>query len=386
MVALVCALALPTALAGEAQREGAARDSVIRFERYHHTDEIRLAFRALAKRYPRWFRCGSLGQSVLGRTIPFLAITDFESTERKTGMWIDGAIHGNELASAEPVLGVAEWVRSELERGALPEFLDRVVLYLVPVINVDGRRVSLESPRLRQRNNLFPVDDDGDGRADEDGAFDVNGDGRIAMMELFGNGGSRPEGGDQDGDGEVGEDPLGGIDLNRNFPVERGPGDTPATPLQVETRAIIDFWEDHPEIQLAVSYHTSANGFVLPPVPISEEERTLYDRVLAVYEKWTGYGEFHLPSGYLRGVSIEWFHTERRALAFVIEIAEAGPPAARRYELFDIEGFGTVRIPRIEPDGYMYADASHLERNLANVVDQHVVYLLEMAELLPLQR
>lgn len=351
------------------------------FERFHTTDEIRETFVALAAAHPRWFRASSLGTSVRGVGIPVLSITDRHVDRPKAGMWIDGAIHGHELASAEPPLGVVEELRARISRGEAPEFLTRVVLHVVPVLNVDARQLSISGPGLRQRRNLAPVDDDGDGRVDEDGPVDVNGDGRIGMMRFLhadGTRGARPEELDQDEDGRCGEDPPGGIDLNRNFPVHRDPGDVDGGPVQPETEAVMAFWDAHPEIELAVSYHTSTNLYVLPPVALSDEDRRRFEPFLQIYRDATGFAEYVVDPPRFRGLSVEWFWQQHDAVAFIIEIDRDGPPLERAVDEVLHPCYGPVEVPIIE-DGWMYECNTYLERELPTVVAETTAYLLAMA-------
>lgn len=365
--------------------------------RFHTTARIEETFSDLARRHPRWFREGTLGESVEGRRIPFLEISDFESLGPKVGMWIDGTYHGHELVSCEPPLAVAEILREEIEDDRPPEFLRRVVITLVPVINVDARRVASEPPFLRQRRNLAPVDDDGDGAVDEDPLVDLNGDGYVSWMtprreeerpRLF------LESRDQDGDGLCGEDPIGGVDLNRNFPVPRGPGDVPETPLQPETRAILRYWREHPGVEIAISYHTSAEGYVLPPVPIPEPEAARFERILSIYREATGLEEMNedthpaLAPASLRGISSEWFYLEGGAVALTVEIMTLRPygrGAGTPVDFLVHECLGPVEVPRVEA-GSPFAGPSHVEVPVGEEVPRrHAAALIRIASILPLR-
>jgi len=81
------------------------------------------------------------------------------------------------------------------------------------------------------RKNLHPFNDDGDNSTDEDSWEDVNGDGVISGFDVYtktGPGGTAEyqytyfEGIDNDEDGLVNEDPVGYVDLNRNYPTGWG--------------------------------------------------------------------------------------------------------------------------------------------------------------------
>ena len=78
------------------------------------------------------------------------------------------------------------------------------------------------------------------------------------------------EGVDNDGDGRFNEDGVGGIDINRNFPeqwqpapVSFNPGPYPLS--EVESRAVADFLLARPNLTGLVNYHMSGNVAVYPP-------------------------------------------------------------------------------------------------------------------------
>src|SRR5690606_3463016 len=74
------------------------------------------------------------------------------------------------------------------------------------------------------------------------------------------------EGIDEDGDGRINEDGIGGLDMNRNFPrnwerehQQPGAGDYPLS--EPETRAVVEFINAHRNITAILHGHTSG-GFV----------------------------------------------------------------------------------------------------------------------------
>jgi hypothetical protein len=78
------------------------------------------------------------------------------------------------------------------------------------------------------------------------------------------------EGIDNDGDGRFNEDGVGGIDINRNYPeqwqpapVSLNPGPYPLSEL--ESRAVADFLLSRPNLAGLINYHMSGNVAVFPP-------------------------------------------------------------------------------------------------------------------------
>jgi len=358
----------------------------IALDRFHGTHEIEAAFATLAQRHSRFFRAGTLGTTVRGRSIPYLEVTDHDVSTEKRALWLDGSIHGNELAGAEIVLGFAEELRARIARGEPPGFLVKLELYLVPVLNPDARELSIAPPFPGVRVNLQPVDDDGDGKADEDGPVDLNGDGYASLREFR----------DQDGDGRCGEDPPGGVDLNRDFPVRRAARAAGWQP-QPETQAVVRFAEMHPNLVLAVSYHggsvmsATSELFIWPPVAVAEGDRARFDAALGLYRRLCAGAEWNPvsePEKYgigatLVGTTMEWFYAERGAVAFTVEIEPGFRDAWVRgeWESAAQDCAGIVRIPRTSSETRQRTVADLLPP----LVARHGAFLFALAEQLAVQ-
>lgn len=142
------------------------------------------------------------------------------------------------------------------------------------------------------RGGKRPVDNDRDGHFDEDPPNDIDGDGELLQMRIadpHGQWKDHPEeprlmvrvkpgergqyrmlgqeGIDDDGDGRVNEDGPGGYDPNRDWPSDwRGPAEQyGAGPYPVslpETRAAVDFLLAHPNIGGFQSFHNTG-GMIL---------------------------------------------------------------------------------------------------------------------------
>jgi hypothetical protein len=142
------------------------------------------------------------------------------------------------------------------------------------------------------RTGLVPYDSDRDGVADEDGPEDLDKDGFITQMRKKDPDGRfkahpddprimisvRPgekgeytllggEGIDNDGDGRINEDGLGGYDMNRNYGfnwqpnyVQYGAGEYPF--CFPETKATRDFLMAHPNIMGGQNFHNTG-GMIL---------------------------------------------------------------------------------------------------------------------------
>ncbi|MBN2264922.1 MAG: hypothetical protein JW775_03820, partial [Candidatus Aminicenantes bacterium] len=232
-------------------------------------------------------------------------VTPMKPYMGKPGHWICGSTHGNEFTGTEVCLYTIDKLVSgygaDKETTAL---VDGKTFYICPIVNPDGVFNSVEKG-LSQRQNSMRRDDDGDGKTNEDGPDDLNGDGVITQFRY-----KDPRGGyvaddadprvmvrlrpndrtdkprwsvvtedkDNDGDKRRGEDPEAGIDLNRNFPegwwndqgFAGGSGDYPTS--APESRALAEFFVTHPNIFMAQFYHTSG-GFTFRPLGTAPHTR-----------------------------------------------------------------------------------------------------------------
>jgi len=198
------------------------------------------------------------------------------------------------------------------------------VFYLIPTINPDGRQYFMESPGGSARSGHVPVDDDNDGLIDEDGPNDLNGNGVIEQIRKYvpGRGTHRisrldprllepvpfgekgdyillgQEGIDDDKDGRVNEDDAGSYDGNRNYPSDWQPnyiqGGAMDYPTQLpEARAEVEFLAAHPNIAGVQSYHN--NGGMILRGPGAEAVGEYPRGDIQVYDELGQNGERILP-------------------------------------------------------------------------------------------
>lgn len=324
--AVLAALALASGAA--AQQQLASRVE-IPFNRFYDYDAMTERLVALVEAHPEILAMESIGTSEQGRAMWLVTLNDPATgpAEEKPAMWIDGNVHGNEVQAAETVLYSIWYLASA--RGQVPAIdalIDRTAFYFVPMVNPDGRAHWFAEPNTSSssRTGMRPTDDDDDGRLDEDGPNDLDGDGSIGTMWRFDPNGThrrnardprliervRPdergelswagsEGVDDDGDGRINEDGPGGYDMNRNWPsdwqpdaIQRGAGDYPFD--RPETRCVGRFILDHPNIAAVQSYH-NAGGMILRGPGASYRESEYGRADTAVYDALGRAGEEMLP-------------------------------------------------------------------------------------------
>jgi Zinc carboxypeptidase len=267
------------------------------FNRLYDYPELEAALRKLVAAHPDLLSLSSLGKSVEGREMWCVTINNPKTGKDrdKAAMYVDGNIHGNEVQAAEACLYTIWYLAENYGRVAnITRLLDEKVFYVVPTVNPDGRAYWFTGPNTTNssRSGKSPHDDDRDGLLDEDGYDDLNGDGQITQMRKKDPNGRfklstddprllvpvKPgekgeyeqlgmEGIDNDGDGQINEDPPGGYDMNRNWPadwqpehIQGGAGDFPIS--WPETKATATFILDHPNIAGVQAFHNAA-GMIL---------------------------------------------------------------------------------------------------------------------------
>lgn len=195
-----------------------------------------------------------------------------------------GGMDAERPDSSELVLAVARKLLRDAQDahdGPAAKLLAARTLYLVPRANPDGVEQAFAPVATDSRLSPRGVDDDRDLATDEDGPDDLDGDGQISVMRVpdpasewmvdldepllmkradraRGERGAYRlmlEGRDNDGDGEINEDGVGGVDHDRNWPhlYEAGsPGVGLYQLSEVETRSLADFVVAHPNISAAI--------------------------------------------------------------------------------------------------------------------------------------
>ncbi|NJD10634.1 MAG: peptidase M14 [Gemmatimonadetes bacterium] len=206
----------------------------------------------------------------------------------------------------------------------ITKLVDERVFYIVPTVNPDGRDYFLHGTGAASRSGAKPVDDDNDGLFDEDPPEDINGNNNIEQIRKYvpGEGNLRlnaddprilepvpagqkgdwillgQEGIDNDGDGRVNEDGPGSYDGNRNWGSDWQPNYIQSGamdyPFQLpESRAINDFLMAHPSIAGTQTYHN--NGGMILRGPGAEWSGEYPAADVRVYDQIGQQGERMLP-------------------------------------------------------------------------------------------
>lgn len=283
----------------EPQRVGPHRacpawSPTMKFDCFHDYAEQTAILQAIAGAYPELTELESIGKSYQGREIWVLKITDKSVglPEDKPGVWVEGGVDSDEVTSVEAALATAH----RLVTGTDPMTLElrrTRTFYVAPNIMPDTGELYHHAALRPTDSTMRPYDEDSDGRADEDAPEDLDGDGEVTRMRWVDPAGSmtlderdprllRPrragdkgpfykvssEGLDNDGDGKIDEDWLGGIDPNRNYPYlwddRNQVGAGPYAGSEREIHALLEYYVSHPNIATSVQLHTTGGVVIYP--------------------------------------------------------------------------------------------------------------------------
>ena len=220
----------------------------------------------------------------------------------KPAAFFEGGRHSGEVSAVESVMWLMKHLLEAYGKDPqITKIVDKNTIYLRPVNNPDGHNLYMHTAQTN-RSTVRPYDNDGDGLLDEDGPEDLNGDGFALQMRYKSPNGNyiidprdpkgrlmrrveqgkgdynvESEGIDNDGDGRYNEDGIGGLDLHRNYAenwrpmvettgrgwTQGGAGEYPVS--EPETRAVITFLLANPHIFVVNSMDTSVPMHLRPP-------------------------------------------------------------------------------------------------------------------------
>lgn len=208
------------------------------YEVYRNFDEpiagIRAQIRAINAENPHLAQVESIGDSVQGRPILALRLTNEKIKGDKPETLIVATTHAREWISTEMAMRFARYLLAN--HGGDPRvtaLLDTTEVWIIPVANPDGYQYTFTDERLWRKN-----------------LRDIDGDGVITTGD--------------------------GVDINRNFDshwANDNEGSSPAQPnatyrgaapeSEPESRALADFVRAH-DFKFMVSYHSYSNLILYP--------------------------------------------------------------------------------------------------------------------------
>jgi Zinc carboxypeptidase len=413
---------------------------LIAFDHYHSLAEIGSYLEATVAAHPKLATLVEIGRSREGRTIWAMEINNPATgpAAEKPGFYVDGNIHGGEVLGGEGALAFIDRLLTGYGSDArLTELVDSRAFYIVPIVNPDGRAISVDTPE-NHRWNVRPTDEDGDGALDEDPPEDLDGDGRILQMRVPDPDGRwklhptdarrmvrRPrgetggtyyrllsEGIDNDGDGRFNEDRRGGVDLNRNFPANWSAAQFASGPFPLsepESWALVNYITARPNISAVHTFHTSG-GLLLRFPTLADQDWDFPEADLLDYRAIaedgvaiTGYQNFGYEKKAIvdlmspgHGVFNDWASKEFGVLAMTTEMwghaFGAGQDALYAWNdevlggrgFIDWYAFDHPQLGRVELGGWdRWSLASPPEPLIADELRRNVDWVLTFADKTP---
>jgi hypothetical protein len=297
------------------------------FKHFHTYEEATEILRMWARQYPDLIELYTVGQSLEGREIWQMTLTNKKTGRHtdKPAMFIEGGRHAGEISGIEATLYFANHLLTNYGTdAAMTKLVNTKTFYVKPLNNPDGSSLYHYTAQTL-RSTVRPDDSDNDGLVDEDPAEDLDGDGFIRQMRKFVGAGKGnalvdkadpkgrlmqtvpmgqgdymmlgSEGIDNDNDGRVNEDGVGGLDLHRNYPenwrpateessrgyTQGGAGEYPLS--EPETRAVFNFLMRHPHIGIVESLDTSVPMILRGP-STSKSEESVFPEDLVYLKKF----------------------------------------------------------------------------------------------------
>jgi murein tripeptide amidase MpaA len=344
----------------------AASIDKLRFDHNYTNSEVVAYLEEVTRSFPNITKLHHVGKSYLGKDLFILEITNQEIGDalEKPGYWLSANIHAGEVFGPAICLKTIETMVTQYGKDPLiTNLVDTRTAYIMPKINPDGSDYYLTKPDGMSHGR--PYDSDRDGLLDEDPPEDLNKDRNITLMRVrdeLGEWKTSPEdprlmvrrkedekgqwrvyseGIDNDEDGRFNEDGAGGLNINRNLPAmwqaewyQRGSGLYPLS--EPETRAVVDFLFSHRNVAGFQDLHMSGNFLYIPPTnlrinPVTGLEDPLPPEDLALYETFGAkYSEmlnnqtirvaYNPPRGLRFGVMIDWGLDQFGVISYTPEV------------------------------------------------------------------
>ena len=264
-------------------------EPVLTFDRYHSPAELDQALKKFSHADAKWIERFEIATSPGGKPLALLYIGPEAGSKYKRlpAILVAANLEGTVPMASEAAMFL---IQSILEK---PECRQDKGWYVLPLGNPDAAANFFVKPLIMDSRNRRPHNDDMDDRVDEDGADDLDGNGIITAMRAKDPDGEwlplegeprlmkkadpakgekgiyklYPEGLDNDGDGQYGEDGPGGVDVGINFPhlfhfFTKDGGQWAGS--EAESLGLIRFVFQHPEIAMTVALGES-NFCLVPP-------------------------------------------------------------------------------------------------------------------------
>ncbi len=333
---------------------------------------------ALAKANPQFVKLRSLTKTSGGKDIWQITLGTGKVDE-KPAIVVVGGVEGSHVLGTELAIGFAESIINAAGSDSIKSLLEKTSLYVFPNMSPDAMEQYFAAVKYERQGNATQTDDDRDAKTNEDGFEDLDGNGRITWMRVespIGEYKIHPddprvlvkadpakgekgkyllfsEGTDNDRDGIFNEDGEGGVYFNKNFSFKHpsftpGAGEMPVS--EIETRALVDYLFERPNVYAVLSFGTNNN--LSTPIAFSpqgvaqtiitgwyEADTKINSMVSELYNKTTGYKD--APKTTSTGgdfMSWSYFHYGRYSFSTPgWWVPKTKPDSARNEKAFTVE-------------------------------------------------
>ncbi len=242
---------------------------------------------ALAKTYPQLAKVRSLIKTAGGKDIWQITIGS-GNPNTKPAIAVVGGTEGNYLIGTELAIGFAENLLQGSNTDSIKALLNKTTFYIFPNMSPDAMEQYFASLKYERQGNATITDDDRDGKINEDGFDDLDGNGKITWMRVespVGEYKTHPddpralvkadlnkgekgkyilytEGSDNDKDDSFNEDGEGGVWLNKNFTYKQpsfSPGTGEFAVSEIESRALLDYLFEQFNVYAVLSFGSNNN-------------------------------------------------------------------------------------------------------------------------------
>lgn len=251
---------------------------------------------ALAAAYPQLVKLTSIAKTTGAKDVYMLTVNS--SADTKPGIAVVGGVEGNHLLGMEMAIGFAEKLLKSSNTDSIKTLLGKTSFYIFPNMSPDAMEQYFAPLQYERQGNASQTDDDRDGKLNEDGYDDLDGNNKITWMRVtspVGEYKTNPddprllvkadpakgekgtyqllsEGTDNDKDGNFNEDGDGGVWFNKNLSFKhpsftQGAGEFAVS--EAETKALLDNLYQLFNVYAVVSFASNnnlSNPFTYTPV------------------------------------------------------------------------------------------------------------------------
>lgn len=289
-------------------------------QNYSNSAGLAQRIKTLTSKYPSLIKSKTLTQTLGGKDIWMLTL-GAQNADQKPAIAVVGGVDGKHLLGVEMAIGFAEKLLASSNVDSVKNLLNKQTFYVFPNMSPDATEQYFAKLKYERSGNATKTDDDRDGRLNEDGFDDLDGNGKITWMRIKdatgkyklnpddprsmiladatkGENGAYillQEGIDNDKDGQFNEDGEGGVSFNKNASFNYKnfiPGAGEYAVSEKENRALFDFLFDAFNVYAVVTFGPMNN--LSSPVAFN-------------------------PAGLSKRVITSWFEADAKANALVSE-------------------------------------------------------------------